>query len=110
MTRVSWYAVHDLIRIYLLTDLSWRSGAEDATKVIRPAVATIKLSLDVAGIYPSHRMKVVPEYTLKAVIAYYGWHYVSYVRAKYEWTRYDDQGCLRGGPGHGTIRPSRSIR
>jgi hypothetical protein len=83
------------IRIYLLADLTWASDQEDPISVIQPAIDAIKLTLDVAGIYPIHRMKVVPKYSLKAVITFYGQHYVSYVHAKGDWTRYDDHDATR---------------
>jgi ubiquitin C-terminal hydrolase len=46
------------------------------------------------AIYPGHclsALEIVPKYNLKAVITFYGEHYMAYVNTKDDWMRYNDR-------------------
>jgi hypothetical protein len=83
----------NVILILLLVDLVWELGLKDASLAIQPTVHAIRLTLDMAAVYSSHCLLVLEiamKYNLKAVITFYGEHYVACVNTN-GWMHYDDR-------------------
>jgi hypothetical protein len=71
--------MYNVILILLLADLVWKLGQINASLAIQPTIHTIRLTLDMASVYPSHHLlasKIVPKYNLKAIITFYGEYYI----------------------------------